>query len=71
MILRNISLTPEDDIGKLYQMIEGLNVAQAKLDERYKKKEISLEEYKAQAKEFGKRRAKYQEELDKLLKNKK
>jgi integrase len=34
---------------------------------RYKNKQISLEEYKVQAAEFGKRRAKYQQELDKLL----
>ncbi len=71
MIFKKINLNAIDDVTLLYQMIEGLNIAQAKLDERYKKKEISLEDYKIQAAEFGKRRAQYQKELDKLLKNKK
>lgn len=45
-------------------LLEGLDQAQKLLDERYEKKQITIETYKKQALEFGKRREKYQKMLD-------
>lgn len=44
-------------------LLEGLDQAQKLLDERYEKKQITIETYKKQALEFGKRREKYQKML--------
>jgi len=46
-------------------LLEGLDNAQKLLDERYEKKQISLETYKIKSQEFGKQREKYQKMLDK------
>lgn len=46
-------------------MIEGIDRALEVLNERYEKKQISIEQYQKQAMEFGKRREKYQKQLDK------
>lgn len=41
-------------------LLEGLDKAQALLDERYEKHQITLEQYKSQAMEFMKKREKYE-----------
>lgn len=48
--------------------LEGLDRAQEMLEERYQKKQITLEQYSAQCMEFMKKREKYQKQLDRQKK---
>lgn len=43
--------------------LEGLDKAQKILDERFEKKQITIEQYQKQCIEFGKRREKYEKML--------
>ncbi len=45
--------------------IEGLDRALEILNERYQKKQITIEEFQKQCEKFGKLRLKYQKELEK------
>lgn len=46
-------------------IIEGLDRAQKLLDERFEKKQVSLEYYQKQSLEFRKKREKYEKKLNK------
>lgn len=45
--------------------IEGIDRAMELLNERYEKKQITIEQFQKQAMEFAKKREKYQKQLDK------
>ncbi len=49
-------------------VLEGLDRAQEMLDERYEKKQITIEQYQQQCMEFAKKREKYQKQLDRQKK---
>ena len=46
-------------------VIEGLDRAQKLLDERFEKKQVSIEYYQKQSMEFRKKREKYEKKLNK------
>lgn len=46
-------------------VIEGLDRAQKFLDERFEKKQVSIEYYQKQSMEFRKKREKYEKKLNK------
>lgn len=46
-------------------LLEGLDKALALLNERYQKKQITIEQFQKQAMEFTKKREKYQRKLEK------
>lgn len=51
--------------------LEGLDRAVELLNERYKQKQITIEQFQEQSEKFGKRRIKYQKELEKEERKKK
>ena len=48
--------------------LEGLDKAMTILNDRYEKKQITLEEFSKKCHEIGKKREKYQKKIDKLNK---
>ena len=47
--------------------LEGLDRACEMLNERYQKKQITIEQFQKQSEKFGKLRIKYQKELEKKM----